>query len=342
MYLDSHAIRMPPAHIWMYLDSHAIRMPPAQIARIETEGTLFNSAAVNQMACPLVSFIDRAQEVEQQCCSGGECANGLPDECMFDCGRFFTSFLLDCNQSVHDVFPGPTVREYVAFGDECSRMDPLSMVRAIEGTVCSSCGDNHTDVPLEECDWGAGNSYEANSCRPGCRLPSCGDGVIDTECEEGCDDGEMNAEDGDCLPDCQLACDTFTRNGQRCLTGAFEDMWVWSPTQTLYLLPSVTARADYQQQFADACAALGLQPLDCSASASGQNGGPYNKVVSHPDSPGQGDCCVSDSNSPIQQHGWGDASVGAATFCQTNTRVYAYNTDSLSGRTIKFVCADSV
>eukprot|EP01046_Picozoa_sp_COSAG06_P082389 COSAG06_NODE_29419_length_556_cov_49.978118_1_plen_111_part_10 len=111
-------------------------MPPVQIVRIETEGSLFNTASVNQMACPLVSFIDRAQEVEQQCCSGGECVDGLPDECMFDCGRFFTSFLLDCNQTIHDAFPGPTVREYVAFGEECSRMDPMSMVRAIEGTVC--------------------------------------------------------------------------------------------------------------------------------------------------------------------------------------------------------------
>ena len=113
-------------------------MPPVQIVRIETEGTLFNTASINQMACPLVSFIDRAQEVERQCCSSGECANGLPDECMFDCGRFFTSFLLDCNQTIHDVFPGPTVREYVAFGEECSRMDPMSMVRAIDATAAAS------------------------------------------------------------------------------------------------------------------------------------------------------------------------------------------------------------
>eukprot|EP01046_Picozoa_sp_COSAG06_P005464 COSAG06_NODE_244_length_19215_cov_20.256853_17_plen_350_part_00 len=195
-----------------------------QIVRIETAGTLFNTASINQMACPLVSFIDRAQEVERQCCSGGQCANGLPDECMFDCGRFFTSFLLDCNQTIHDVFPGPTVREYVAFGEECSRMDPMSMVRAIEGTVCSSCGDNHTDVPLEECDWGTGNSYEPNSCRPGCRLPSCGDGVVDTQTER-CDDGEMNAEDGDCLPDCQLS--QIFPNSQL-LTGEMQDeMATW-------------------------------------------------------------------------------------------------------------------
>ena len=65
-------------------------------------------------------------------------------------------------------------------------MDPMSMVRAIEGSICSSCGDNVTEPPLEECDWGAGNSYEPNSCRPGCRLPFCGDGVTDADVDAAC------------------------------------------------------------------------------------------------------------------------------------------------------------
>jgi hypothetical protein len=172
----------------------------------ETNDALFDVAPINQIACPLSSFVDRAQEVEAQCCHNGRCPNGMPDDCAFDCGRFFTSFMVDCNQTIHYNFDRLTIAEYIAFGDECSRMDPLSMIRAIDGAFCTTCGDNITQAPLEQCDWGAGNSYEPNSCRPGCQLPSCGDGVIDTEYEEGCDDGEMNAEDGDCLPNCQLPC----------------------------------------------------------------------------------------------------------------------------------------
>jgi hypothetical protein len=145
-----------------------------------TNDALFDVAPINQIACPLSSFIDRAQEVEAQCCHGGSCPNGMPEDCAFDCGRFFTSFLLDCNQTIHNNFDRLTLAEYIAFGDECSRMDPMSMVRAIDGAFCTTCGDNITQVPLEQCDWGAGNSYEPNACRPDCRLPSCGDGVVDT------------------------------------------------------------------------------------------------------------------------------------------------------------------
>eukprot|EP01046_Picozoa_sp_COSAG06_P001317 COSAG06_NODE_42_length_29897_cov_42.547721_22_plen_770_part_00 len=146
----------------------------------ETNDALFDVAPINQIACPLSSFVDRAQEVEAQCCHGGRCPNGMPDDCAFDCGRFFTSFMVDCNQTIHNNFDRLTLAEYVAFGDECSRMDPMSMVRAIDGAFCTTCGDNITQAPLEQCDWGADNSYEPNACRPDCQLPSCGDGVIDT------------------------------------------------------------------------------------------------------------------------------------------------------------------
>ena len=129
-----------------------------------------------------------------------EAANGLPNECTFDCGRFFTSFLTDCNRTIHAAFSSATVSEYIAFGDECSRMDPMSMVRAVDSSICTTCGDNVTRVPLEECDDGEDNSYLADACRPNCRLPFCGDGVQDSA--EFCDDGEANAVDGACLPDC--------------------------------------------------------------------------------------------------------------------------------------------
>ena len=85
------------------------------------------------------------------------------------------------------------------------------MVRAITGAFCTTCGDNVTEAPLEQCDDGPGNSYAPNSCRPGCQLPSCGDGVVDT-LTEGCDDGALNAADGACGLDCQTRLLDCTEN----------------------------------------------------------------------------------------------------------------------------------
>ena len=138
-----------------------------------THGALFNWNPVNQMACPLDAVIGRAEEVEDWCCSNDECQSGLPSSCTFDCGRHFTSFMLDCNQTIHDHFSAATVSEFVAFDDECSRMEPLSMVRSIDESVCTTCGDNVTQAPLEQCDNGANNSYarELDACRPDCTRP---------------------------------------------------------------------------------------------------------------------------------------------------------------------------
>ena len=168
----------------------------------EAHGDIFNWNLVNRMACPLDAVINRAEEVEDWCCSDGECERGLPSSCTFDCGRHFTSFVLDCNQTIQTIFSEATVSEYVAFDDECSRMEPLSMVRSVDESFCANCGNNVTETPFEQCDDGPANSYAPNACRPGCQLPSCGDGVHDTE-TEGCDDGDLNAPDGACGFDCQ-------------------------------------------------------------------------------------------------------------------------------------------
>eukprot|EP01043_Picozoa_sp_COSAG02_P011312 COSAG02_NODE_415_length_22762_cov_133.681816_11_plen_207_part_00 len=144
----------------------------------------------------------RATHVSRECCVDGVCANGMPDECTFECSRFYIPFMMDCNYTLQKIYPERTFREYTAFGSECSRMETMSMVRSIVGALCTTCGDNVTEAPLEECDDGVNNSYAPNSCRPGCVLPSCGDGVTDTFTEE-CDDGELNADDGPCKRDCQ-------------------------------------------------------------------------------------------------------------------------------------------
>jgi hypothetical protein len=173
-------------------------------AQAESDGGLFDWSSVNSPTCPIDALLDRAHEVERHCCGGGECPNGLPDECTFDCGRFFTSFLTACNETIHSAFSEQTVSEYAAFSDECSRMDPMSMVRAIDHSFCTTCGNNVTQAPLEQCDDGTDNSYEPDACRPNCLLPSCGDGVQDSA--EFCDNGEANAVGGPCLSDCTFVC----------------------------------------------------------------------------------------------------------------------------------------
>jgi hypothetical protein len=77
------------------------------------------------------------------------------------------------------------------------------------------CGDGHKRTvtspsypDLEECDAGSSNSnHEMNACREDCRLPFCGDGVIDAN--EMCDPGgDYNSDEtgcsgsSQCQPDC--------------------------------------------------------------------------------------------------------------------------------------------
>lgn len=69
------------------------------------------------------------------------------------------------------------------------------------GPVEPFCGDLHVD-PGEDCDNGDDNALDAE-CRPDCTLASCGDGDIWAGVE-GCDDGVDNnvLELGACAPDC--------------------------------------------------------------------------------------------------------------------------------------------
>src|SRR5690606_3250313 len=63
-----------------------------------------------------------------------------------------------------------------------------------------TCGDGVLDPRCEECDAGAANDDGApDACRTTCRLPSCGDAVVDAG--EVCDDGDPSPCDG-----CDAAC----------------------------------------------------------------------------------------------------------------------------------------
>ena len=69
-----------------------------------------------------------------------------------------------------------------------------------------SCGDGITDTDFAEtCDDADGNSDTApNACRSDCTLPRCGDGVPDDELDEACDDGIANSDEvpNACRTDC--------------------------------------------------------------------------------------------------------------------------------------------
>ena len=85
----------------------------------------------------------------------------------------------------------------------------------------SVCGDGVLDPICERCDDGAANSdVTPDACRTTCRLPRCGDGVVDGG--EGCDDGNRDDCDGcsyGCQPEIGLGCGdgiAFPSCGETC------------------------------------------------------------------------------------------------------------------------------
>jgi cysteine-rich repeat protein len=71
---------------------------------------------------------------------------------------------------------------------------------ASSGTAGDVCGDGQPTGD-EECDLGAANADDG-ACTAGCRLPVCGDGLVQLGVEQ-CDDGGTQAGDG-CDADCRL------------------------------------------------------------------------------------------------------------------------------------------
>jgi cysteine-rich repeat protein len=75
----------------------------------------------------------------------------------------------------------------------------------------SVCGDGERNRACgEECDHGPNNDAVPDSCRTDCRMPACGDGVVDGG--ETCDDGNALSCDG-CAFDCRRESDLADANG---------------------------------------------------------------------------------------------------------------------------------
>lgn len=126
-------------------------------------------------------------------------------------------------------------------GEQCDPGDADGDGDADETQTCnrdctlSECGDGYQNLLAEECDDGAANSDELPlACRSGCRLPGCGDGVIDNgtrddgqSFSEQCDDGEANSDDSPlaCRSGCRLpVCgDGVVDNGTRVGGQAFSE-----------------------------------------------------------------------------------------------------------------------
>jgi len=91
----------------------------------------------------------------------------------------------------------------VADGNACP--DAPNGICLLGACTTSTCGDGYLDRTRgEECDRGPDNNdVLPDACRTDCRLPSCGDGTLDTD--EQCDKGAANSLRADCLPDvCRL------------------------------------------------------------------------------------------------------------------------------------------
>ncbi len=148
-------------------------------------------------------------------CDDGDVING--NGCSADCTSDET-----CGNGVVDAFKGEVCDDGGNVdGDHCSAdctsteacgngfTDTLvgevcDDGNTINGDGCSSdckstegCGNGIVDTFREQCDLGTANSDAPNSaCRLDCKLPSCGDEIIDDDLGEVCDDGLESDGDG--------------------------------------------------------------------------------------------------------------------------------------------------
>lgn len=103
-----------------------------------------------------------------------------------------------------------SLSDFLSTSPDCAAEEMLATI------TCSG-------ILAEECDEGDDNADEPDRCRLDCRLPTCGDGIIDSD--EECDDGNDVDNDG-CNNRCQLPqCgDGVTQGGEECDDGNDNDL----------------------------------------------------------------------------------------------------------------------
>eukprot|EP01052_Picozoa_sp_SAG31_P002560 SAG31_NODE_91_length_26366_cov_6.792211_8_plen_522_part_00 len=170
----------------------------------------FSSALAALTArCPLETFEARLQHVNGACCSGGACtADGLPEDCSYQCGRIWLDFARACEGLLAQLFG--EAASYADFTDMCVDMDPVSMAVVISTARCEVCGDGMV-VGHEQCDEGAANSQAPGAeCRLNCERARCGDAVQDPG--EECDFGPLNSDDHRAA--CSTTCEARYADGE--------------------------------------------------------------------------------------------------------------------------------
>lgn len=148
---------------------------------------------------------DGLQEGRELCDDGPLNSNVVPNACRTACIPAW------CGDGIVDL------------GEECDDGNDVPGDGCAPGCMIAQCGNGVLELG-EECDQGADNTdFLANRCTTQCRLPSCGDGKLDTVFGERCDHGQGNSN---VLPDsCRLECvpaycgDGVTDTGEACDDG---------------------------------------------------------------------------------------------------------------------------
>jgi hypothetical protein len=146
----------------------------------------------NVAACPISQFDARVQRVQQACCAGQDCSDGVPTHCGFNCTQVFTPLLTDCEPVLQLLLGEEVLQQYHEFNSVCQNLDVVSLAMALYDSHCWYCGDGVQDVN-EECDAGGDTDDCVEApCQNGgtCHdevhafVCQCTDGFTGETCEE--------------------------------------------------------------------------------------------------------------------------------------------------------------